>query len=104
MNRQNASATTTVVIVLDGDTDAGHRLARDLLAQGRCVAVVARHPGAAVGVMHGHPADRVMAIGGDVADPRQWRQLTKRVVDRFGRIDAVVRGASGSDAALRTSA
>jgi NAD(P)-dependent dehydrogenase (short-subunit alcohol dehydrogenase family) len=87
--------------VLDGDTDAGHQLARRLLAQGRCVAVVARNPGAAVRVMHGQPADRVMAIGCDVADPRQWRQLTTRVTDRFGRVDAVMRG---TDTALRASA
>lgn len=101
MNRENASATTTVAVVLDGDTDAGCQLARRLLAEGRCVAVVARHPGATVRVMHGQPADRLMAIACDVADPRQWSQLTGRVTARFGRIDSVLRG---EDATLRASA
>lgn len=51
--------------------------------------------------MHGHPADRVMAIACDVADPRQWDQLTARVTARFGHIDTVVRG---EDTTLRASA
>lgn len=101
MNSESASATTNVAVVLDADTDAGCQLARRLLAAGRCVAVVVRHPGEAVRVMHGHPADRVMAIACDVADPRQWDQLTARVTARFGHIDTVVRG---EDTTLRASA
>lgn len=101
MTRETASDTATVVVVLDGDTDAGYQLARRLLAEGRRVAVVARHPAAAVRVMHGHPADRVMVIAADTTDERQWRRLTERVMNRFGRIDTVVR--AGNDA-LRASA
>jgi hypothetical protein len=63
--------------VLDGDTDAGHRLASGLLADGRRVAVVARHQGDVVS----YPAERVLA--------------------RFGRIDTVVRA---EKPALRASA
>jgi NAD(P)-dependent dehydrogenase (short-subunit alcohol dehydrogenase family) len=101
MNRETPSTATTVVLVLDGDTDAGYRLARKLLAHGRRVAVTARHPGDVVRVMHGYPADRVMAIAGDIADQRQWSRITERVMDRFGRIDTVVRA---EDAALAISA
>jgi hypothetical protein len=72
MNRETADATATVVLVLDGDTDAGYRMARGLLADGCRVAVVARHPGDVVRVMHGYPADRVMAIAADdMTDQRQ---------------------------------
>jgi hypothetical protein len=78
---ETASTASTVVIVLDGDTDAGYRLASGLLADGRRVAVVARHPGDVVRVMHGYPAERVLA--------------------RFGRIDTVVRA---EESALRASA
>lgn len=101
MNRETSFTATTVVLVLDGDTDAGYRLARKLLADGRRVAVTARHPGDVVRVLHGYPADRVMAIAGDTTDQRQWRRITERVMDRFGRIDTVVRA---EDTALRISA
>jgi NADP-dependent 3-hydroxy acid dehydrogenase YdfG len=101
MNRETASTASTVVIVLDGDTDAGYRLACGLLADGRRVAVVARHPVDVVRVMHGYPAERVLVIAGDVDDQRQWSRITERVLARFGRIDTVVR-AEGS--ALRASA
>jgi NADP-dependent 3-hydroxy acid dehydrogenase YdfG len=90
MVRETASA-TSVVIVLDGDTDAGHRMAGRLLAGGRRVAVVARHPSHVVRIMHGRSADRVMVIAADVEDRRQWSRVTERVRERFGRIDSVVR-------------
>lgn len=90
-----------VVVVLDGDTEAGRGLARSRLAAGHRVVVVSRHPGDAVSVMHGQSADRVMVIAADVDDPRQWDRLAERVMARFGRIDTVER-ASGSP--LRASA
>ena len=95
MDRETASPASTVTIVLDGETDAGYRLARSLLAAGRRVAVIARHPAGAVGVMHGQSADHVLVIGGDVNDRGQWLRITERVMERFGRIDGVVR-AEGS--------
>jgi NAD(P)-dependent dehydrogenase (short-subunit alcohol dehydrogenase family) len=101
MNRETSDTATTVVIVLDGDTDAGYELARRLLADGRRVAVVARHASAAVRVMHGYPADRVMVIAADTADERQWNRVTGCVMARFGRIDTVIRA---GDTALRASA
>jgi NAD(P)-dependent dehydrogenase (short-subunit alcohol dehydrogenase family) len=101
MTRETSSATAAVTVVLDSDTDAGYQLARRLLAEGRRVAAVVRHPGDAVRVMHGHPADRVMVIAADVNDQRQWSRVTERVMERFGRIDTVVR-AEGT--ALRASA
>jgi NAD(P)-dependent dehydrogenase (short-subunit alcohol dehydrogenase family) len=91
MNRERADTTGTVVFVLDGDTDAGYRMARDLLADGRRVAVAARHAIYAVRVMHGYPAERVMVIAGDTADQRQWACMVSRVIARFGRLDTVVR-------------
>jgi NAD(P)-dependent dehydrogenase (short-subunit alcohol dehydrogenase family) len=100
MERETASATATVVIVLDGDTDAGHQLARRLLAEGRRVVAVTRHPADAVRIMHGQSADRVMAVAADTEDPRQWHRVTELVRSRFGRIDTVVR----ADGVLRASA
>jgi NADP-dependent 3-hydroxy acid dehydrogenase YdfG len=98
MDRETADTTTTVVLVLDGDTDAGYRMARKLLADGCRVAVTGRHPDRVVRVMHGHSADRVLAIAADVTDHRQWNRVTQLVRDRFGRIDTVIRA---EDTALR---
>jgi hypothetical protein len=43
----------------------------------------------------------VMVIAADTADQRQWGLVIERVMDRFGRIDTVVRA---EDTALRASA
>ncbi|MCV7422949.1 SDR family NAD(P)-dependent oxidoreductase [Mycobacterium yunnanensis] len=88
--QQRHSFTSSVVIVSDGGTDAGRRLARRKLADGHRVVVVARHACDAVEVLHGHSADQVMAIAADVSDARQWSRLVDRVTERFGRVDAVV--------------
>jgi NAD(P)-dependent dehydrogenase (short-subunit alcohol dehydrogenase family) len=101
MNRTKTDHVSTVVLVLDGDTDAGYRLARNLLDLGRRVAVVARHAGDAVRIMHGHSADRVMVIAADTTDERQWSRVTERVRQRFGRLDTVVHAGHAS---LRASA
>jgi NAD(P)-dependent dehydrogenase (short-subunit alcohol dehydrogenase family) len=101
MSRETSDTTTTVVLVLDGDTDAGYRMARKLLADGLRVAVTARHASGAVRVMHGYPADRVMVIAADTTDQHQWSRVTERVMARFGRIDTVIRA---EDTALRASA
>jgi NAD(P)-dependent dehydrogenase (short-subunit alcohol dehydrogenase family) len=110
MDRETTDTTTTVVLVLDGDTDAGYRMARKLLADGCRVAVIGRHPDAVVRVMHGHPADRVFAIAADTTDQRQWNRVTEAVRDRFGRLDTVIRAegsgvseATGGTTALRVA-
>ncbi|MCV7013770.1 SDR family NAD(P)-dependent oxidoreductase [Mycolicibacterium madagascariense] len=101
MNHGTASSAGNVVIVLDGDTEAGQSLARRLLAEGRRVAVVVRHAADGVAVLHGQSYDRVMVIAADADDRAQWSRVTERVRDRFGRIDTVVRA---QDAALRLPA
>jgi short-subunit dehydrogenase involved in D-alanine esterification of teichoic acids len=108
MDRETADTTTTVVLVLDGDTDAGYRMARTLLADGCRVAVTGRHPDGVVRVMHGYPADRVLVIAADMTDRRQWNRVAEAVRDRFGRLDTVIRAedtgaseATGGTTALR---
>jgi NAD(P)-dependent dehydrogenase (short-subunit alcohol dehydrogenase family) len=101
MDRETTDTTTTVVLVLDGDTDAGYRVARKLLADGCRVAVAGRHPDGVVRVMHGYSADRVLAIAADVTDLRQWSRVAEAVRKRFGRLDTVIR-AEGSGASEAT--
>jgi short-subunit dehydrogenase involved in D-alanine esterification of teichoic acids len=110
MDRETADTTTTVVLVLDGDTDAGYRMACKLLADGCRVAVTGRHPARVVRVMHGYSADRVLAIAADMTDQRQWNRVTQLVRDKFVRIDTVIRAedtgaseATGGTTALRAA-
>jgi NAD(P)-dependent dehydrogenase (short-subunit alcohol dehydrogenase family) len=91
MDHETADTTSTVVLVLGGDTDAGYRIAHELLADGCRVAVTGRHPDGVVRVMHGYSAERVLAIAADTTDRCQWNRVTQLVRDRFGRLDAVVR-------------
>jgi len=91
MSREITSRAGTVVVVLDGDTDAGCQLARRLLAEGCRVAVIGRHAAGLIRVTHGHRAERALAIAGDVADHRQWTQIVQRVTERFGGVDTIVR-------------
>ena len=100
MKRETPGSKAKVFVILDGDTDAGYRLARRLLAEGRRVVAVAPHAGAAIRVMHGQPAERVMVIAADLDDPRQWSRMSQRVIERFGRMDTVVRA---EDATLPAS-
>jgi NAD(P)-dependent dehydrogenase (short-subunit alcohol dehydrogenase family) len=108
MDRETADTTTTVVLVLDGDTDAGYRMARKLLADGCRVAVTGRHPDGVVRVMHGYSADRVLAIAADMTEQGQWNRVTEAVRDRFGRLDTVIRAedtarrAGSSETAVRS--
>jgi NADP-dependent 3-hydroxy acid dehydrogenase YdfG len=91
MDRETADTTATVVLVLDGDTDAGYRMAREMLAEGCRVAVTGRHLDGVVRVMHGYSAERVLAIAADMTDLRQRNRVTQMVWDRFGRLDTVIR-------------
>ncbi|MEU0496458.1 SDR family NAD(P)-dependent oxidoreductase [Mycobacterium sp. NPDC006124] len=91
MSREITSRAGTVVVVLDGDTHAGNQLACRLLAEGCRVAVIGHHAESLVRVTHGHPAQRVLAIVGDVADHRQWARIVQRVTERFGVMDTIVR-------------
>lgn len=73
-----------VVLVLNAGTEAGTRLARNLLRDGYRVAISSRHAAELPRIMHGHPSSRVLAVAADTEDPAQLRRLTARVRDYFG--------------------
>jgi NADP-dependent 3-hydroxy acid dehydrogenase YdfG len=101
MDRNTTDISPTVVLVLDGDTDAGFTLARNLLADGCRVVVTARQAGQLVRVMHGYPAERVLALAADTTNRDQWSRVVERTMQRFGRLDTVIRA---EDATLSVSA
>ena len=73
-----------IVLVLEAGSEAGARLARKLLRDGHRVAVTSRHASDLVGIMHGYPSDRVLAVAADPDDPAQRARLLARVRDYFG--------------------
>jgi NAD(P)-dependent dehydrogenase (short-subunit alcohol dehydrogenase family) len=85
-----------VVIVTNADCDSGHRCALHELARGRRVVVTARHASDLVRILPGHSASRVFAVAADFEDPRQRDRLVDRVIARFGDVDEIIDGRTGS--------
>lgn len=79
-----------VVLVINAGSEAGTRVARELLGQGYRVAVTDRNMINLVRILHGNAAGRVFAVAADLDDPWQAEQLLERVAERFGRIDSFV--------------
>jgi NAD(P)-dependent dehydrogenase (short-subunit alcohol dehydrogenase family) len=84
MAHETSHVASKVVLILDAGTDAGCRIARDLLRDGHRVAISGRHPAELARIMHGYPSSRVLAIAADTEDPTQLRRLLARVRDYFG--------------------
>ncbi|KAA0023908.1 SDR family NAD(P)-dependent oxidoreductase [Antrihabitans cavernicola] len=86
------SSRSRVLLVTNAGSDAGQRIAQELLAAGNCVAVTGRHATELVGTLHGHSAERVMAVAADLDDPAQALRVRERVIEHFGRLDVIVDG------------
>jgi NAD(P)-dependent dehydrogenase (short-subunit alcohol dehydrogenase family) len=84
MIREASFATDKVVLVLNAGTEAGGRLAQQLMRDGYRVAISSRHATDLARLMHGHPASRVLAVAADTDDPAQLTRLVARVRDYFG--------------------
>jgi NAD(P)-dependent dehydrogenase (short-subunit alcohol dehydrogenase family) len=81
-------------LVLHAGTDRGCRIARDLLRAGCRVAVTSRRPVDLARILHGYPAERVLAIA---AEESQLCQVISRVEGRWGEINAIIDAGSGSE-------
>jgi NADP-dependent 3-hydroxy acid dehydrogenase YdfG len=90
------SHTGDVALVVDAGTDAGYELARELLGAGYRVAVTSRHATELARVVHGYSSSRVLAMAADIGDPAQFQRLIRRIQDRFGRVDLILRAGDSS--------
>lgn len=72
-----------VVLVTNAGSEAGSRVAHELLEQGYRVAVTDRNMINLVRLLHGYGAGRVFAVAADLTDPWQAEQLLVRVAERF---------------------
>ena len=86
-----------VVVVTGGSSGLGLQFAAEFVARGSNVAVVARNSGrlqeAATKI---GDSQRTLCLQADVADPDQVNTLPSQVVERFGRVDALINCAGKS--------
>jgi NAD(P)-dependent dehydrogenase (short-subunit alcohol dehydrogenase family) len=82
-------------LVLHAGSDRGYRLARDLLRAGCRVAVTSRYATDIARILHGYPAEQVLAIA---AEESQLNQVTNRVEGRWGSVNAIIDADTVSDA------
>ena len=83
------------VIVTGGGSGIGRAIARAFLDNGANVAITGRRVEALHETLQGHPADRVLAVPGDISKPDTARELVAAVKERFEHIDVVVSNAAG---------
>jgi len=88
------AATEPVALVTGASRGIGHAIAAALLARGGRVAITGRDAGrveeAALGL---GPPERVLPIAGNAADPAHRAAAVNAVLERFGRLDALVNNA-----------
>lgn len=86
-----------VAIVTGGSRGIGKACARELLAEGACVAIVSKSPdinAATVRELDSLHPGRVLGVPTDLEDDAAIASMTQKVVDRFGRIDILVNSAA----------
>lgn len=74
-------------LVLHAGSDGGYRIARELLRAGCRVAVTSRFPTDLARILHGYPAQQVLAIA---AEDSQLDRVINLVEGRWGAINAIV--------------
>ena len=86
-----------VAIVTGGSRGIGKACAKELLAEGACVALVSKTPDINAAAVHEldklHPG-RVIGIPTDLDDDAAIAAMTAQVMARFGRIDILVNSAA----------
>jgi meso-butanediol dehydrogenase / (S,S)-butanediol dehydrogenase / diacetyl reductase len=87
----------SVVVVTGAGTGIGRSAARAFLEQGACVAAVGRTASTLTAATEEFPPDRVQVLVRDLTEPGAAKDVMAAVVERFGRVDAVVAAAGSSE-------
>jgi len=90
--------TGQTIVVTGGTGILGGEIACALVGCGANVAILDRNTDPAAGLMArmGAAADRAMVIATDVLDPASLQRAADQILEKFGRIDALVNGAGGN--------
>jgi NAD(P)-dependent dehydrogenase (short-subunit alcohol dehydrogenase family) len=86
------------IVVTGGTGVLGGEIACALVGCGANVAMLDRNTDPASGLIDrmGPAANRAVVIGADVLDPASLQGAADRILEQFGRIDALVNGAGGN--------
>lgn len=85
-----------VVLVTGGTGNLGQAVIRIFLAAGERVAAVVRKPADAATVFGADvPAERCLAVVGDLTDESSVAGIARQTIDAYGRIDVLVNTAGG---------
>jgi meso-butanediol dehydrogenase / (S,S)-butanediol dehydrogenase / diacetyl reductase len=83
------------VLVTGGGSGIGRAIARAFLDNGASVAVTGRRVQALQETLAPYPAERTLALPGDLAEPDTPAQAVAAARERFGGLDVVVSNAAG---------
>ncbi len=94
-----------VVVVTGGTGILGSEIACALVASGANVVILDRNldPMPKLLDRMGPAGCNTLAVQGDVLDPESLRRAAQTVMDRFGRVDALINGAGGNRPQATTS-
>lgn len=90
-------ADVPVAIVTGGGQGIGRAIAARLLADGYAVAVLERDAAARAAASEALGSARLAVIDADIGDERAVKRAVQEIVQRFGRVDALVNNAARAD-------
>ena len=93
MTHETRSIRGTVVAVTGASSGIGRESARALVEAGAKVVITARRQSRLDELVEELGGDNVVAIAGDIADPRTSDALVAAAIDRFGRLDSLIAAA-----------
>lgn len=86
-----------VVLITGAGSGIGRAIAQAFLEQGASVAVIGRNRESLEETLSGFAPEKTLAVVADVTDVAQVTNAVDAVVDRFGRLDAVIANAGHSE-------
>lgn len=94
MTKNKYDFTGKSVLITGGGTGMGRAMAQAFLENGASVAITGRREAPLAETLASYPADRTLAIPGDISAPDAAREAVSLVEKKFGKLDAAVHNAA----------